>query len=161
MTLLIISVIYAAETCGIRRLPGMAQRDLCPTILLARNLAFSRTYRAAKLWLIRGSRLLARFPAPNSRHDEKSLATRHALKRLPPGCRPQRPSQARQRSTLENKKGRLRGLFLEIKNKCQTVTPAPRSGHPAPPDAVTVILPDDYQPGLTEWAEADSATCRC
>jgi hypothetical protein len=67
-------------------------------------------------------------------------------------------AEARQRST---KKGPLARPFLQIKNKRQTATPAPRSNHLAPPDAATATLPGDYQPGSKGSAEADSTTCRC
>jgi hypothetical protein len=40
------------------------------------------------------------------------------------------------------------------------LTPAPRSDRLVLPDAA-IVLPGDYQPGLTESVEADSTTYHC
>jgi len=60
----------------------------------------------------------------------------------------------------ETKKAAYAAFFTN-QNERQTVIPAPRSDHLAPPDAATATLPGDYQPDLKESAEADSTTYRC
>ena len=101
------------------------------------------------------------FFGPNSRYDEKSRGDEPCVKAAPLQGADRIGLASEAAAPGKNKKGPPARPFSQNKNKRLTVKPAPRSDRLALPVAATAILPDDCQPGLTESAAADSATCRC
>jgi hypothetical protein len=143
----------------------------CPAVLLAVD--FSRTYRPAKRWVIRGRRLLSRFPVLTRDRTKNRVVTRQAFKRLPSRVptAPRLVPRTREGSAPpENRKKAAHYAALSCKLfqpilgywlLAIKTTRALRSDHLSLPDAAIVILPGDFRSAWTESAEADSATCRC
>jgi hypothetical protein len=61
---LIICIVCGAETSGNRRLLETTERDFVYSDCAYKVNSLSRTWRTTKRWVIRGSRLLSRFPVP-------------------------------------------------------------------------------------------------